>query len=246
MKPMAHILTCFRELQELDRQIQSLQKKNDVAPDLEKRKGQIDRIKFQIQEKKQALDSLRLARNQTKGALDHCRDRIMKADTALKTSRNSLTIQTITESLAQLKTIEQGLELKDGAIETDTRKVQEQLLEIEAKFRLESETATQPRPVQTSDSEVRSKVRELETQKEGIASKLPASSYYSLYQRLIAQKSGVAIAPLRAGCCAGCFMALTAQFVNEARKAISIQHCPQCGRILDLEVSFGARETMVS
>ena len=162
----------------------------------------------------------------------------MKADTALKTCRNSATVATITESLVQLRTIEQNLELKDKTIEADTRKVQEQLLEIEAKLRLESEIAVQPRPAQKPDSEVRSRVRELEVQKEAIASKLPAASY-SLYQRLIVQKSGVAIAPLRAGCCTGCFLALTAQFVNEARKAISIQHCPQCGRILDMEASFG-------
>ncbi len=52
------------------------------------------------------------------------------------------------------------------------------------------------------------------------------------FQRIIRNKSGVGIVPVRANVCSGCHMVLPAQFVNDVRGGKEIQFCPYCSRIL--------------
>jgi len=52
------------------------------------------------------------------------------------------------------------------------------------------------------------------------------------FQRIIRNKSGVGIVPVRSNVCSGCHMVLPAQFVNDIRGGGSIQFCPYCSRIL--------------
>lgn len=52
------------------------------------------------------------------------------------------------------------------------------------------------------------------------------------FQRIIRNKSGVGIVPVRANVCSGCHMVLPAQFVNDVRGGSDIQFCPYCSRIL--------------
>lgn len=52
------------------------------------------------------------------------------------------------------------------------------------------------------------------------------------FQRIIRNKSGVGIVPVRSNVCSGCHMVLPAQFVNDVRGGEEIQFCPYCSRIL--------------
>jgi len=52
------------------------------------------------------------------------------------------------------------------------------------------------------------------------------------FQRIIRNKSGVGIVPVRSNVCSGCHMVLPAQFVNDIREGEDIQFCPYCSRIL--------------
>jgi hypothetical protein len=52
------------------------------------------------------------------------------------------------------------------------------------------------------------------------------------FQRIIRNKSGVGIVPVKANVCSGCHMVLPAQFVNDVRSGEEIQFCPYCSRIL--------------
>lgn len=52
------------------------------------------------------------------------------------------------------------------------------------------------------------------------------------FQRIIRNKSGVGIVPVRSNVCSGCHMMLPAQFVNDIRGSENIQFCPYCSRIL--------------
>ncbi len=52
------------------------------------------------------------------------------------------------------------------------------------------------------------------------------------FQRIIRNKSGVGIVPVRSNVCSGCHMVLPAQFVNDVRAGTEIQFCPYCSRIL--------------
>ena len=52
------------------------------------------------------------------------------------------------------------------------------------------------------------------------------------FQRIIRNKSGVGIVPVKANVCSGCHIVLPAQFVNDVRSGDEIQFCPYCSRIL--------------
>ena len=52
------------------------------------------------------------------------------------------------------------------------------------------------------------------------------------FQRIIRNKSGVGIVPVKSNVCSGCHMVLPAQFVNDVRTGDEIQFCPYCSRIL--------------
>ncbi len=52
------------------------------------------------------------------------------------------------------------------------------------------------------------------------------------FKRIIKNKSGVGIVPVKSNVCSGCHMVLSAQFVNDVRGGNEIQFCPYCSRIL--------------
>lgn len=52
------------------------------------------------------------------------------------------------------------------------------------------------------------------------------------FKRIIKNKSGIGIVPVKSNVCSGCHMVLPAQFVNDVRSGEKIQFCPYCSRIL--------------
>ncbi len=61
------------------------------------------------------------------------------------------------------------------------------------------------------------------------------------FERIIKNKAGVGIVPIKNGICTGCHMILPSQFVNDVRSGTGIQFCPECSRILFCPVE-GERE----
>lgn len=57
------------------------------------------------------------------------------------------------------------------------------------------------------------------------------------FERIIRNKQGLGIVPIKNGVCSGCHMILPMQFVNEVRRKEDIKFCPYCSRILDFESS---------
>lgn len=52
------------------------------------------------------------------------------------------------------------------------------------------------------------------------------------YTRLLKSRGGLAVVPVKDGCCSGCFVALTPQTHNEVRKGEVLVTCANCQRIL--------------
>lgn len=55
------------------------------------------------------------------------------------------------------------------------------------------------------------------------------------FERIISNKAGLGLVPVKNGCCTGCNMILPAQFVNDIRKEEEVLFCPYCSRILYFE-----------
>jgi predicted nucleic acid-binding Zn-ribbon protein len=55
------------------------------------------------------------------------------------------------------------------------------------------------------------------------------------FERIISNKSGLGLVPVKNGVCTGCNMNLPAQFVNDVRSEEKVLFCPYCSRILFYE-----------
>jgi predicted nucleic acid-binding Zn-ribbon protein len=232
VKSIAQILSGLQEMQELDRQIQSLRSVNSAPPGLAEKRSELDGLRRLEQEKVLELAQLRMVSGRADGALELCRNRFMKADSATKSIKSAPVLAGALKELDQLKEFEQSLELNAKNVRKEIENAQSLLKEMQIKRSLlENDVTSQSGITRGIDSGTMEQIRELEKKKVPIRDHIPLV-YSSLYLRLIAMK-GTAVAGLRGNSCMGCYMVLPAQFVNDLRRSATIQQCPSCKRILD-------------
>ncbi len=85
-----------------------------------------------------------------------------------------------------------------------------------------------------NDAEKQSKeelLKSLESEEESVVPGMNEEILFK-FERIIRNKSGLGIVPVKAGICTGCHMILPGQFVNDVRKGEEILFCPYCSRIL--------------
>jgi len=63
------------------------------------------------------------------------------------------------------------------------------------------------------------------------------------FERIIKNKAGIGIVPIKNGICTGCHLILTPQFVNDVRMGNGIQFCPECSRIIFFQEENRDEET---
>jgi predicted nucleic acid-binding Zn-ribbon protein len=83
-------------------------------------------------------------------------------------------------------------------------------------------------------SEKKHLVEELRKNEEKITGEMDKELLFK-FDRIIRNKKGKGIVPMRGGVCSGCHMILPAQFANDVREGEQIVFCPYCSRILYYE-----------
>ncbi|MGK5085271.1 C4-type zinc ribbon domain-containing protein [Bdellovibrionota bacterium FG-1] len=229
---MKVILEHLWQLQGLDRKIIALREAALFIPDLKAKQEELARIRLQEQEKKKVLDDLRLSRGQTNASLESCRQRLMKAESAVKDIKSPEVFQATIKEIDQLKKFKESLELKEVSIRTDAVTVSASLTDLEnRRVALESEIENSSALKKVRDKEIESAVQEVEAQKAPIQCLIPPKYLFS-YQRIAGARGGIAVVQVCGSSCAGCNMILPAQFVNELSRSKAIEQCPNCKRIL--------------
>lgn len=116
---------------------------------------------------------------------------------------------------------EQSLEEMQNSLEREEQmiKMQEDELKVENK-RIEAETL---------EKEVQ--LKGLIKEESKVAQHMTEDILFK-FARIIKNKSGIGIVPVKANVCSGCHMVLPAQFVNDVRSNQEIQFCPYCSRVL--------------
>ena len=226
------VLVRLRTLQEVDLELVQLENKERLDPDLKARKQQMDALKATEQNLLKLRDSIRVERNQTQGALELCRDRMMKADLTAKTTKDQTRGQAILREIDKLKVLEQDLESKAAELEKNFHSVLIRVSENQKaqKVLLESPTSS-GRSQPELDRESKERITELLQKRDRIASGMPPA-HRAIYERLLPTRGGIAVVGIRGHSCMGCNMMLPLQFVNQVRRRNSIENCPNCKRIL--------------
>lgn len=220
------------QLQELDREIISLCDNAVIVPDLKVKQEELRRMRIQEQQQKQGLDGLRLSKIQATAALDTNRQRLMRAESAVKAIKSSDVFKATMKEIDQLKRFEESLELKEQSIAKDTELLIAKIAELHRKRAVLEEDLEQSSSLKRStDQNVAAAVKEVETKK-GPIQDLVQPKYLSLYQRIARARGRIGIARVCGNSCGGCNMVLPAQFVNELPRSKVIEQCPSCNRIL--------------
>ncbi|MBF0532765.1 MAG: hypothetical protein HQL23_06675 [Candidatus Omnitrophica bacterium] len=85
--------------------------------------------------------------------------------------------------------------------------------------------------------EIKGKMAAIEGQRKQLLPGIDAK-HLRRYERILENKGGLAIAPVRNMACGGCFMNITAQTLDKLRMATELIECGICSRILYLEDSL--------
>jgi predicted nucleic acid-binding Zn-ribbon protein len=221
------------ELQKIDKEILSLQKKIDDTPFKVKTVEQplLDARAGYNSEKKAYDDFLKKRKNKEM-QLDEITDKINK----LKARTSD--IKTNKESQAHLKEIE--------AIESDKRGIEDELLvlmeqadDMAKKMKaVENLVKDEEKKIEEFRKTLERETRDLEsalTELRKKRSQIVAAmdkGIYQEYMRRLESGQGMAVAEVRDEVCMGCHMNIPPQLYVEVRKGENILHCPQCGRYL--------------
>ena len=226
---LAHLV----EVQALDRDIARLQGQTETLPrSIEELEREVAASHARLEALRQAgagqLKKRRNLEEELRTAQDK-RDHILKGLHAIKSNREYTAamneIAAAKETVSQLE--DALLELMEGmergerelargvreqsTVETGLRRQQEELRQELARVRQELEglQAERARQVQTVSADLLGR-----------------------YEKIRANKNGIAVVPLADGVCGGCSSRLPPQLGLDVRTGDEIRYCPHCGRIL--------------
>ena len=95
----------------------------------------------------------------------------------------------------------------------------------------EEEVKTEERRIESESEEKKTILAKLEQEEKVIIPGLDDDILFK-FERIIKNKSGLGIVPVKGSVCTGCHMILPAQFVNDVRNGEEVLFCPYCSRIL--------------
>jgi len=224
------------ELQKLD--IEIYEKKKDLI----EKPAEVSQLKAQFESKKTKLNGLeeklklvQLKRKEQELELQEKEGLITKANASLND------IKTNKEYTAKLSEIE-NIKADKSIIEEHILKLYDEAdaivkdIEAERAVVVQEEKKYQElnRKVEDEVKIIEDRVKVLVGQRNQITPHVDVS-ILAQYERVLANKSGLAIAPVTNSSCGGCFMNLRPQNINSIKLGEDIYSCEYCSRMLYLE-----------
>jgi uncharacterized protein len=224
------------ELQKIDEEIYRYKK------ELEERPAQLAVLAQQFEAKKAALKALeeklkniQVARKSLEIDLQSKEDAILKNNaqlSLLKTNKDySTKLGEIEGIKADKSLVEEKILLsydEADSVSAQINKEKTVVAEEEKKY------LSQKKEVDDSVKEFEEKIKALDIQRHQITPDV-AKPNLERYERILANKHGLAIVPVVRGSCSGCHMNVPQQVINEIKTHDKLILCEMCARILYLE-----------
>ena len=210
--------------------------------ELAEKPAHIETIKKQYEDKKSGLQALedrykriQLQRKENELELQAKEGEIAKSNTQLsqiKTNKEYQAKITEIEHIKADKSLfeEKILKLFDegDAIHAEIEKEKQFLAEEEKKY------AAEKKKVEDENKMIQDKVSVLESKRKQLLPEIDRQ-IMARYERILANKEGLAMVPVQNNSCSGCFMNVPAQVINEIKMYDKVVICEMCSRILYLE-----------
>ncbi len=227
-------------LQKFDNEIFMLNRELEEKPvALETLKQEFELKKSKLKDLEARFKSVQVERNTLEGDLAAKEENIRKAESQLAQ------LKTNKEYHAKITEIE-GLKAEKSMIEekilmsydkADEVRVQ---VESEKKVVAEQEQDFQSKKKVLDDEikGIQGRVGLLKAEREKLLPDLD-KALLARYERILHNREGLAVVPVKNQVCGGCFMNIPAQVINEIKKHEEMISCEICARILYLEEELG-------
>jgi len=220
-------------LQDRDQKIRTLRQELKIVP-LERKEleGRLAAGAAELDEIKQKAREIELEKKKLEVDAQAKRDQIAKYKTQQFQTRKNEEFQALSNEIKryendvqsnedrQLELMEQAEKMKAGVAIAEKEHTQSK-----------SQIQTQLSDLDGKIQAIEAQLQQLDAERKNLAQQID-EDLLDHYERLFANKGGMAIAPLEHEVCMGCHMKITTQTAVRARGNKEIVSCEQCGRIL--------------
>lgn len=235
---MDEVFDKLRTLQDiLSQKIELEHEIQDIPKVLTTQEDVLSRLKRSFIEKNQEYDRVKANVSQFKTLLAEAESNRERSE------RNMDTITTQREYEALDKEIKDATE-KEQQYRKDLQREEKNLSVLAEELKsdaemiesAEKELADRRARIESEIAEKKAEINTLIQEEKNLTPGLDPDVYFK-FERIIRNKMGLGIVPIKGGVCNGCHMILPVQFANQVRMGEEIVFCPYCSRILYFEES---------
>lgn len=224
------------ELQKSDVDIYAMKRDLQEMPaGIEDLKQKFESKKTTLKQLEEKLKTLQVDQKNYELDLKQKEDLIVKGDQALGALKSNKEYQAKLYEIENFKAdksiIEEKLLLLFDEIEEARKKIEAEKVNVakeEKVYMVEKKTVDDAMAV------MQDRITVLESQRNQLTPGVHPE-YLKRYEKILQNKDGIAIVPIKNHACGGCFMNVTEQVVNQLRMYEQIISCDMCARILYLE-----------
>ncbi len=226
-------LSFLIELQKHDAAIDTLREKaEEVTPLIEKKNQQLEKLKSDLKNSKDALSQHTLRKKQLEADVEAQEKLVQKHNSELNSLKSNDAYKAMLSEIQAAKDavvkIEDEILVVMESIDSDNRRYKE----LEAKFKSdESAVKNEIQQLETKKADALAEVKKKEEERASYAATVPPT-LLGTYDAIREKRGSLAIVPMVNNSCGGCHLGLTQNKMNEIRKAKSMVLCDSCSRIL--------------
>jgi len=220
-------------LQDLDLQIQQLEKKEAEIPlQIKELEREIEGYKHAYEAKVQALENLEKNRRKKERELEAKESGLAKLKDQLLSIKTNREYQALLHEIDNIKQeisqLEEEILLMIDESESEVKKVREMKLEMEGSQKLCRVRIEEREQGLVS---LRQHKSSLESSRETLRRQI-SPEWLKQYDKLRKSRGGLAVVSVKDGSCQGCCMSLMPQLFQEIKQNDQIYSCPHCHRIV--------------
>ena len=224
------------KLQNVDAEIYDLKRQLEEKPEsLKALQDQFELKKVSLHQLEEKHKAVQLDRKAKEGDLQAKDEAIAKANMQLSQIKNNKEYTAKISEIESIKADKSIIEEKIIVAYDDGDRIKSQIEKEKAVVQREEQVYLQEKKrVEEDMKRIEQRIRELEAQR-GTLSPQINPVFLSRYERILANKEGLAIVPIEGHSCGGCYMNVPAQVVNEIKMHSELIYCEICSRILYLK-----------
>lgn len=226
-------MTVLRQLQELDQRLWSLRRRLAELPEqLGQAQAARDAQAARVAEAEAVVKTVQLQQRSKEVELGSQEAALKKAQAQLYQVKTNKEYTALQHEIEGFKADRSVLEDEIIALLDQVEQAQRVLVQHrEALQRKEEVLRAAKLQLDDEAQQLQTELRELEARRQELVPQVPAG-ILAIYERVLANREGVALVPVEQESCGGCHMALPPQVVHEVRMVEKLMACDSCARLL--------------